>query len=1063
MADREGHAWTRVTDPAFAVWGFALALAAAAWNRILPPVFGYPPLGDLGVQCAMLIGLGSGALYGYRKGGRIGRPSRILALLGMGAAVAALAAYLLLSGLEGPYFAISGGFRGQLASSLLGMLLVGSILFVPNFLVGSAIALGMGLGSCRRPDPTDPSADGGRSWGTESAFLLVGIAAGSLAAGFLLVPALGAFGSLLCAAGALAAMGAVFLLGGRRLPEAGKAAPAPPDARPPSSAVSALLIAIFAFSVAACAIFWVGVLGQFTGRTAYAGAAARSVFFASAGVGAILAARFGRRRLGDGRVAGLTMGIAGLAWLGLAFLEAHLGAGFLRLLGTGPARWAGVVRSYFGLAIITLAVPGALSGCAAVLGVKGLASRAGGWARDAFLPILAAGWFAACLVSMFVPGPALGLEGTALAAPLVAVASGAAFLVLNQRGRTFRIALPAALACAAAVLAAGAPSWNPAAISSGIFVRPERMTGIADLAALLRSADVPFCEAEHGNVISVSRTVDGLYLKIDGAPAGSTVGDVPSEIMAAHVPLVMAEDPDNVLLLGFGTGITLGSVESHRVAQVDCVEPSKSVIRAARYFSPYNLNALQDRRVNLTYCDPANYLLLSRARYDVIISSRAIAGKDFVRLARARLAPDGILCQAADLDLVGEDGLRSVAKEFSSFFPHVGLWWTGSSQVLVTGSLQPFKVEVDTLLQRLASGSVKRDLARLGTMDDAGFLSFYLMGRDELVDWGGDVPADDRARSFLTYWAPRRLPGGDNAETFIGLDLHDVNPATLIAGLDEGTVEQTILYDRLTRCMDARGDFFSSLAAAGGGQLRDAARYLERAAGNCPENGLFRVELSDFCITYSRALAQDDRFAEAVSAARRAVETNPDNYRAYYNLATLESRRDLKAARDLLRMAVQINPDYFAAQLMKAEVEIAAGMVDEASETVERVLSVEPLNLRAHYLRALCFIQRNLLEDAKSDLALVTGSEPDDASALSALGYIYLLQGDLGKAQAHYEKVLRSDPRNLEALNNLATVLAEKRDYRKAVTIWERALEMDPGNQDIKDNLSEARQKMSKP
>jgi spermidine synthase len=950
-----GQAGGRLVYASSAVWGFSLAALTAAWNRILPPVFGYSALAGLWVQCAILIGVGSGCAYIAARMGRAGRPSRILALFDMGAAAAAIAAYLLLAGIEPAYVALSGGFRGAAASSLLGMLLVGAIVFVPAFLAGCAAALV--LRSAIR------SAKPGGSIGAALAILILGLAGGTLVSGFLLLPGLGTVGTLLFGACPLAAIGALLLVLQRRPAPAGDGAALeigndetvesePGTAGPYLSRarIALLLLAIFVFSVAASAIFWTDMLGQFMGRTAYARAATAGVFLAAIGLGGLLAAPL-RSRWRAGRAAGLFMGAAGLAWLALLFLEEHLAASFIGMFAAGPAAWGTVARSYFGLALLTAFVPGGLSGLAWTLAV-GWASRSDGGAVHAdglaappsggrfpsryFILVMAAGWLAACLVSLFLPGGALGLKGVATAAPIFAVASAVVLLALHERGRVPRLALPIALAGAALVITLVSTAWNAGVLSSGVFMHPERLTHVRDLTPALRSADVPFIEARDGNVVSVSRSADGLFLKINGVPSGASLDGFPSQVLTGQLPLLIAGSPENVLVLGLGTGITAGSAETHGISRIDCVEQHKSVAEASRYFSPYNLGALLDRRLRLIYCDPTNYVLLSRERYDAVISTQPVPGEDFVRLARARLSPRGVLCQAVDLDLVGEDGLKSMAREFAYFFPNVALWWTGSGHVLIAASLTPFRVDNSTLRARLGSPGVKGDLARLGGLDNVGILSLYLLGREALLDWAGDVPVDTRTRSFLLYQAPRRLAMSDNAQILIELGLHEQSPADMIGGLEQGGAGEIILRETLRRCMDARDSAFRSLAVARDGRLREAVGYLEDAAGGCPENGLLRWELSDFCIAYSRALIGDDRFAEAVSAARRAVEANPDNYRAYYNLATLETKRDLTTARDLLRRAIQINPAYFPAELMQAEVEISAGMINEASETLDR-------------------------------------------------------------------------------------------------------------------------------
>jgi tetratricopeptide (TPR) repeat protein/SAM-dependent methyltransferase len=529
-------------------------------------------------------------------------------------------------------------------------------------------------------------------------------------------------------------------------------------------------------------------------------------------------------------------------------------------------------------------------------------------------------------------------------------------------------------------------------------------------------------------------------------------------VLAAHIPLILAREPGSVLVLGLRTGITLGSAETYDLARLVCVDPNPAATAAARLFAPYNHQALRDGRLDVVSCDPANYLALAPARYDVVISVLAMPGTELARLARAKLSPGGIFCQAVEIDRLGEAGLKSLARQIAYYFPHVDLWWTGRDRLLLAASMEPLELTSSDLVARLTVRGIKDDLKRIGAFDDTGMLSLYMMDREALVSWAGSTPADSRARNFLAYRAPRHRQGRGIAEALAALEYAHTGPEALIADLEAGSAESAVLIDRLERCLEARSRYVRFLSAAGAGRLRDAAGYIEGAAANAPENGLFAFELSNFCIFYSRALMQGGRFSDALNAARRAIEANSGSYRAPYNLATLEAGRSPSEARGLLRRAIGTNPDYLPAYLLLAEVEIDAGQIDAASEALAQVLSIEPLNIRAHHLRALCFMRRDLLEDARADLEFVIGFDHDNTAALSALAYAWLLEGDLNRAQKYYRRALRTDPQNLEVLNNLATVLAEKLQYRKAIEVWEKALKLDPGNQDILDNLKEARQ-----
>lgn len=315
-----------------------------------------------------------------------------------------------------------------------------------------------------------------------------------------------------------------------------------------------------------------------------------------------------------------------------------------------------------------------------------------------------------------------------------------------------------------------------------------------------------------------------------------------------------------------------------------------------------------------------------------------------------------------------------------------------------------------------------------------------------------------RSRSLLLYDTGPRSRTPNSIQTLIDIDSASENDAARFVDRDGGPAEHALAGQALDEGMAARKCYFRSLGAAGDHKFRDAQKYLDTARSVCPDNGIFQLRLSDFYVSLSRTQAESNQFQDAVNAARQAIEENPVSSRAFYNLASLETTRDPATAAMLLGKAIELDPDYLPAYLLKTEAEITLGHIDLASETVAQVLAIEPLNPRAHHLRALCFIARDLVEEARRDLEFVVRAQPRNSEAVAAMAYTWLVANNLGKAQGLYQRVLRTDPGNLEALNNLATILAERGNFARAIRMWEKALELDPGNAEFKKNIENARQ-----
>ena len=141
-----------------------------------------------------------------------------------------------------------------------------------------------------------------------------------------------------------------------------------------------------------------------------------------------------------------------------------------------------------------------------------------------------------------------------------------------------------------------------------------------------------------------------MLLKINGkTDASNGAGDVETQMLLGHLPL-MAADARRVAIIGWGSGMTAGTVLSHRVESVDAFEIESAVVEASRYFEPHNGQPLEDARLRLILGDTRSRLRRAGDVYDLIMSEPSnpwITGvsnlftRDFFELAASRLEPDG--------------------------------------------------------------------------------------------------------------------------------------------------------------------------------------------------------------------------------------------------------------------------------------------------------------------------------------------------------------------------------------------------------------------------------------
>jgi len=396
------------------------------------------------------------------------------------------------------------------------------------------------------------------------------------------------------------------------------------------------------------------------------------------------------------------------------------------------------------------------------------------------------------------------------------------------------------------------------------------------------------------------------------------LGDMPTQVLVAQLPLLMAKQIDDVLLIGLGSGVTLGSVLTHKVKQVDTLELEHAVVLASRFFDGHRGAPLKDPRVHMIVNDARNDLLVRDRTYDVIISepsnpwipgAATLFTRDFFKIARSRLRPDGVLCQWIQLYELWPEDFQAILRSFQEVFPSVQIWRVGYDAVLL-GAPADIPLPVSQMFAR-ASNRVRADLSRIGVRGPEDLLAHFWIGGDDLKGAiaPGPINTDDNMR--IEFAAPLRMlsrdpkrlerQGAELGAMFRGrttgalslLRFPDADPARralFLSRLSEATLEQghadeAAVYAteawRLDPQPDAGRARAAALAAAGRAEEARAAREEgTRAFPNDPE--IRRLAL------VAAAQASDPQAQEREAKALLALK--PDDAEARFRLAQAQEK-----------------------------------------------------------------------------------------------------------------------------------------------------------------------------
>jgi spermidine synthase len=146
-----------------------------------------------------------------------------------------------------------------------------------------------------------------------------------------------------------------------------------------------------------------------------------------------------------------------------------------------------------------------------------------------------------------------------------------------------------------------------------------------------------------------------LSIFINGKSDSSTLVDIYTLKLSAHLPAILATQRRNVMVIGLGTGVTAGELTLYPdVERIDVAEISGTVVEALPYFSQATHSVQNNPKVRIHIGDAFRILGRTRNRWDIIISEPSnpwVTGvdllftKEFYGLAKNHLSPNGILLQ----------------------------------------------------------------------------------------------------------------------------------------------------------------------------------------------------------------------------------------------------------------------------------------------------------------------------------------------------------------------------------------------------------------------------------
>lgn len=285
-----------------------------------------------------------------------------------------------------------------------------------------------------------------------------------------------------------------------------------------------------------------------------------------------------------------------------------------------------------------------------------------------------------------------------------------------------------------------------------------------------------------------------LSLKVNAKTDASSVGDLSTQLLAGHIPMLLHTNPVQGLVVGCGSGITAGALLHHPTMQnVDLVEISPEVIEAARqWFAPYNDNVLKNSRLHVAIEDAKTFLKVTTNRYDVIVTEpsnpwmagvASVFSQEYYKDCLAKLKPGGICAQWLQDYETDDATVDMVVATFCSVFQNTSVWQTSMGDLLLVGAPGPVTIHLEETAKRMEHPVIAKDLQAIQIQGMTTFLGLQLTGfGDAIFQVDPGTPIHTDMNPLLEYAAQRAFFVRARARKFKGeSEQRLTRPRTLLA------------------------------------------------------------------------------------------------------------------------------------------------------------------------------------------------------------------------------------------------------------------------------------------
>ena len=625
------------------------------------------------------------------------------------------------------------------------------------------------------------------------------------------------------------------------------------------------------------------------------------------------------------------------------------------------------------------------------------------------------------------------------------------------------------------------PVWNRNLLSIGKYQRFEKekpdIKSCSWLEALLqgpkilarnRSGELVYYGDGIGGFTTVLKHIRALgeieYTMVNGGkPDATSHGDMKTQTLSAHFPMLFHQNPKTVMVLGLASGVTAGEVLYYPIEQLDVVDISREVVKASDYFRPWNNNVLSHPKTNLIVQDGRMHLELTRQKYDVIISEPSnpwMAGlatlftRNFFALAEKSLNQGGIFVQFIHSYQMDWSTFALVGRTFAQVFENNLLILTApadaSGDYLLVGLKGKDRLTLENAKRKLSYTQQSKNV----TLYDPRLL-YRLIITEDLQKTFGTGPINTDNYPQLEFAAPKLMYRNDpmiarNLQLGKWLSADTKNIAQQV------TTNIDTQIDFAVYALSVHAPFTNmvNLSKATPSQKERFYKLIETYYANntTPYSILNDDELRQRCLS-----AQ-------IETIQNKIDSMPDKALSYFYLANLYGEKNMpnKAIENYFK-SLQIRPDFAEAHTPLGILLTKQNRLGEAIKHYNEALRIKPNFADAHNNLGYALCLQGKLDEGIIHYIEALRINPDSEETHNNLGIAFAKQGKLDKAVTHFTEALRINPDSEETHNNLGIAFAKQGKLDKAVVNFTEALRIIPDYADAHRNFAQTLTLQGKP